>query len=131
MSNAIGYISPNLGGFVVRARYYLRSEPGNESFDTDAKSLDLSMSYAHGPWRTGISYARDTRPGGLLPNEFADKWQTGLRYDAGWVAPYVLIGRDTYANTPTSRHHVNYWLLGVKFSHNAHTVVLNVMDRAV
>ncbi|MOA21606.1 hypothetical protein D3C78_1421060 [compost metagenome] len=49
----------------------------------------------------------------------------------GWVAPYVLIGRDSYANTATSRRHVDYWLLGVKFAQQAHAVVINVMRRDV
>ncbi|SFC60204.1 Outer membrane protein (porin) [Polaromonas sp. OV174] len=128
-SNAIGYASPNLANFVVRARYYLRGQPDNVNLESGGKSLDLGVTYANGPWRTGLSHGRDSRPGGLLPNEFSSKWQTGLRYDIGWVAPYVLVGRDSYANTPASRRNVDYWVLGVKFAHKAHAVVLNVMNR--
>lgn len=130
-SNAIGYATPNMAGFVARARYYLRGQPDNVGAENGAKSLDVGVTYANGPWSTGISYGRDSRPGGLLPNEFANKWQTGVRYNAGWVSPYVLVGRDTYKNTPTSRHNVDYWLLGVKFVYNAHAVVVNVMRRDV
>lgn len=130
-SNAIGYVSPNMADFVVRARYYLRGPPDNVNMENGARSLDVGVTYANGPWRTGVSHGRDSRPGGLLPNEFSKKWQTGVRYDVGWVAPYVLVGRDTYANTRASRRNVDYWLLGVKFMHNAHAVVLNVMNRDV
>ncbi len=130
-SNGIGYISPNMAGLVLRGRFYFRGSPANVGAEDGAKSLDLGLTYANGPWRTGISHGRDSRPGGLLPNEFSHKWQTGLRYDVGWVAPYVLLGRDSYANTATGRHHADYWLLGVKFAHQAHAVVLNVMQREV
>ncbi|WP_159917771.1 porin [Pantoea sp. 18069] len=130
-SNGIGYVSPNMAGFMLRGRFYFRGPPNDVGAENGAKSLDLGLTYANGPWRTGISYGRDSRPGGLLPNEFSNKWQTGLRYDVGWVAPYVLIGRDSYASTATSRRNADYWLLGVKFAHQAHAVVLNIMQREV
>ncbi|MES2184811.1 MAG: porin [Pseudomonadota bacterium] len=130
-SNSIGYMSPKWGGMVFRARYYMRGLPDSVAVENGAKSLDLGVAYANGPWRTGLSYGRDTRPGGLLANEFSEKLQTGLRYDAGWVAPYILVGRDTYANTPASRRNVNYEVLGVKFKHSVHAVVLNLLRRDV
>lgn len=130
-SNSIGYASRDLAGFVLRARYYLRGTAADVHTENGAKSLDLGVTYVNGPWRTGVSYGRDSRPGGLATNEFKDKWQTGLRYDVGWVAPYVLIGRDTYANTKTSRHNVDYVVVGVKFVNKAHAVVINIMERDV
>jgi len=130
-SNGIGYVSPDMAGFMLRGRFYFRGPPDDVGAEDGAKSLDLGLSYANGPWRTGISYGRDSRPGGLRSNEFAHKWQAGLRYDIGWVAPYVLLGRDSYANTATSRRNADYWLLGVKFAHQAHAVVLNLMQREV
>lgn len=130
-SNAVGYASPKMAGFIVRARYYLRGTPTDVLAENGAKSLDLGLSYANGPWHAGVSHGRDSRPGGLLPNEFAEKWQAGVRYDTGWLTPYVLVGRDTYANTPTSRRDVDYWVLGARWTHNAHAIVLNVMRRDV
>ncbi len=35
----------------------------------------------------GIGLAKDTRPGGLLANEFSSKWQAGVRYDFGAIEP--------------------------------------------
>jgi predicted porin len=81
--------------------------------------------------RGGIGYGKDTRPGGLLPNELSHKWQAGLRYDLGTIEPYVLVGRDTFNSNATSRRDVDYWLLGARWSQNAHAVVLNVMQRDV
>lgn len=131
VSNAIGYVSPDMAGFVVRGRYYLRGTPANVLAENGAKSFDVGVAYRNGPWRTGLGYARDSRPGGLLPNEIAHKWTGGLRYEAGWIAPYVLVGRDSYANTASSRRDVDYWLLGARFSHKAHALVVNIMQREV
>lgn len=130
-SNSIGYASPNRGGFDVRARYYLRGAPATPEVENGAKSMDLGVNYASGPLRAGIGYARDSRPGGLLANEFSDKWQAGVRYAFGPVSPYVLVGKDTYKNTATSRRDVDYWIVGAKYSQNAHSVVLNLMERDV
>ncbi|HSV50486.1 MAG TPA: porin [Burkholderiaceae bacterium] len=130
-SNSIGYISPNWGGFDVRARYYMRGAPATPDVENGAKSFDLGFSYADKNLNTGIGFARDSRPGGLLANEFSDKWQAGVRYAFGPVSPYVLVGRDTYKNTATSRRDVDYWIVGAKYSQNAHSVVLNLMEREV
>ncbi len=131
-SNAIGYQSPTWGGVNLRARYYLRGDIKTPEQENGAKSLDLGLSYADGPWSAGIGYAKDTRPGGLLANEFSSKWQMGVRYDFGAVEPYVLLGRDTYAKTPaTARANVDYWLVGSRFSTAPHALVVNVMQRDV
>lgn len=130
-SNAIGYATPAWGGFTFRARYYLRGDPATPDAENGAKSLDLGVSYAAGPVRAGFGYGRDSRPGGLTANEFAHKWQGGLRYDFGAIEPYVLVGRDTFNNSATRRRDVDYWLVGAKASHNAHAVVLNLMQRDV
>lgn len=130
-SNALGYRSPEWHGFDVRARYYLRGLPASADTENGAKSLDLGINYAAGPVRAGIGYGRDSRPGGLLANELAHKWQAGVRYDFGAIEPYVLVGRDTFKNNATSRHDVDYWLVGARWSQNAHAVVLNVMQREV
>lgn len=130
-SNSIGYMSPNWGGFDVRARYYVRGAPATPNVENGAKSLDLGFNYANGPLRAGIGFARDSRSGGLLANEFSDKWQAGVRYAFGPVAPYILVGKDSYKNTATSRGEVGYWIVGAKYSQNAHAVVLNLMERDV
>lgn len=131
-SNSIGYQSPKWGGVNVRARYYLRGDPKTPDQENGAKSLDLGLNYVSGPWTAGIGFAKDTRPGGLLANEFSSKWQAGVRYDFGAIEPYVLRGRDRYENKPGStRADVDYWLVGAKFIAGPHAVVLNVMQRDV
>ena len=131
-SNSIGYQSPTWSGVNLRARYYLRGDPKTPDQENGAKSLDLGLNYTNGPWKTGIGFAKDTRPGGLLANEFSSKWQAGVRYDFGAIEPYVLWGRDRYKNTPgATRADVDYWLVGAKFTAGPHAVVLNVMRRDV
>lgn len=131
-SNAIGYQSPAWGNVHFRARYYLRGDVRTPDQENGAKSLDLGLNYAQGPWSAGIGYAKDTRPGGLLANEFSSKWQTGVRYDFGAIEPYVLLGRDTYAKaSATARSDVDYWLVGSRFAAGQHAVVVNVAQRDV
>ncbi|MGH6638717.1 MAG: porin, partial [Polaromonas sp.] len=130
-SNSIGYISPNLSGFDVRARYYLRGAAVTPDTEDGSKSLDLGLNYAAGPLKAGVGFGKDKRPAGLLANEFSSKWQAGVRYEFGAIAPYVLAGRDTYNNTAAKRNHVNYWIVGAKYSQGAHAVVLNLMQRDV
>ena len=130
-SNAIGYISPNVSGFNVRARYYLRGAVATPDTEDGSKSLDLGLNYASGPLTAGVGFGKDKRPAGLLANEFSNKWQAGVRYDFGAIEPYVLAGRDTYKNTATTRHDVNYWIVGAKYSQGAHAVVLNLLQRDV
>lgn len=130
-SNSLGYRSPVWGGFDVRVRYYLRGAPATVDTENGAKSLDLGLNYAAGPLRAGIGYGKDTRPGGLLPNELDHKWQAGLRYDFGAIEPYFMLGRDTFNNNATSRRNVDYWLVGAQWTQGPHAVVLNVMNRDV
>ncbi|MDP4073869.1 porin [Acidovorax sp. A1169] len=137
-SNALGYQSPSWSGVNLRARYYLRGDTKTPDQENGAKSLDLGLNYADGPWTAGIGYGTDRRPGGLLANEFSSKWQLGLRYDFGAVEPYVLLGRDRYAAssatataTATARADVDYWLVGSRFSTGPHALVVNLMQRDV
>lgn len=131
-SNALGYQSPSWNGALFRARYYLRGDAKTPEQENGAKSLDLGLSYAAGPWTAGLGYAKDTRPGGLLLNELDSKWQLGVRYDFGSVEPYVLLGRDHYRNkTASTRADVNYWIAGSRFTMGAHAVVVNLMRRDV
>lgn len=131
-SNALGYQSPTWGGVNLRARYYLRGDAKTPEQENGARSLDLGLNYADGPWSAGIGYGTDRRPGGLLANEFASKWQLGLRYDFGAIEPYVLLGRDRYAAASTAvRADVDYWLVGSRFSGGPHALVVNLMQRDV
>lgn len=134
VSNAIGFVSPALGPVVLRARYYLRgtaAAPNDENVTNQGRSLDLGLNYAAGRVRAGIAYGRDSRLGGLNSNEMEHKWQAGLRYDFGAIEPYVLMGREWYLNTATSRHTLDYWVVGGKLSAGAHAFVLNVMSRDI
>lgn len=130
-SNSVGYMSPGRGGFSVRARYYLRGAPATPDVENGAKSLDLGLNYVHDKLRAGVAFAKDTRPGGLLADELSSKWQAGLRYSFGAFEPYAMVGRDLYQNTAASRHAVGWWIVGAKYSQNAHSVVLNLMQRDV
>ena len=130
-SNSIGYASPNWGGFSVRTRYYLRGAAATPDVENGGKSLDLGLNYAAGALRAGVGFAKDTRSGGLATNEFDHKWQAGLRYGFGAIEPYALFGRDSYNNTATTRRDVDYWIVGAKYSQNAHAVILNLMKRDV
>ena len=130
-SNSLGYISPNWHGFDVRARYALRGAPKSPEVENGAKSFDIGFNYTDRNLHAGIGFAKDSRPGGLLADELSSKWQAGLSYAFGPVAPYALIGRDTYKNTATSRRDVDYWIVGAKYSQNAHAVALNLMQRDV
>lgn len=132
VSNAIGYRSPDFGPFVFRARYYLRGATtavDNENVTNQGRSLDLGLNYAAGPLRTGIAYGHDSRSGGLATNEMKHKWQTGVRYAFPNVEPYLLYGREYYVNTATTRDHVDYWTVGVKFYSGPHAVVVNHLQR--
>ncbi|HSW18357.1 MAG TPA: porin, partial [Ramlibacter sp.] len=134
VSNAIGYASPSLGPVVLRARYYLRgaaAAPDDENVANQGRSLDLGLSYAAGRVSAGVSYGRDSRLSGLLANEMKHKWQAGLRYDFGAFEPYVLVGREWYLNTATSRDTLDYWVVGGKLSAGAHAVVLNLLSRDI
>ena len=128
-SDSLGYMSPTWGGVNLRARVYNRGT-GTEAEDA-ARSVDLGLNYASGPLRLALGYAEDSRKGGLKNNEFDDKWQIGARYNLDVVSPYALLGRDRYKNTATTRRDVNWWLVGVKATHGASSLIVNVMQRDV
>ena len=133
-SNALGYQSPALDGFDMRARLYFRGDtapvtPGRS--EDAARSLDVGVNYQAHALKAGIGYSQDHRDGGLADNEFRDKWQAGLRYEIGPVSPYLLYGQDRYRNTGASRARVAYQVVGAQWVAGAHTVVVNVMRRDV
>ena len=131
VSNAIGYATPNLGGFVGRARYYLRGAGTGTEAEDDARSLDLGVNYEAGPLKLALGYGKDQRSGGLKAAEFDDKWQAGVRYDFGVVEPYALVGVDHYAAKAGNRRSVRYWIAGVKAGTDLHSVVFNLLGRQV
>jgi len=130
-SNSIGYMSPTWNGLNFRARYYLRGATATPDTEDGSKSLDAGVNYAAGPLKAAIGYGNDKRPAGLLANEMSHKWQAGLRYDFGDIEPYVLFGREYFNKTRTSRHDVNYWLVGARYATGAHGLVFNLMKRDV
>lgn len=133
VSNAIGYMSPNLDGWTVRARYYLRGQNTATTAEDDAKSLDIGVDYRNSAFRAALGYGKDTRTGGLRNNEFDQKWQAGLRLlTFGAVQPYVLYGQDRYHTTAANaRRKVNYWVVGARFEDGPHAVVANIARRDV
>jgi predicted porin len=129
VSNAIGYATPKMGGFVGRARYYMRGAGSAAEAEDDARSLDLGVNYEAGPLKAALGYGKDERSKGLKAAEFDDKWQAGVRYDFGVIAPYALVGVDRYAAKTGNRRSVRYWIAGMEASMNAHTVVFNLFRR--
>lgn len=131
VSNAIGYATPNMGGFVARARYYLRGTGTGTEAEDDARSLDLGVNYENGPIKAVLGYGKDERSSGLKAAEFDDKWQAGVRYDFGAFEPYALVGVDRFAPKTGNRRSVRYWIAGVKAGVDAHSVVFNLLNRQV
>jgi predicted porin len=131
VSNAIGYATPNLGGFVGRARYYMRGTGTGTEAEDDARSLDLGVNYENGPLRAALGFGKDERSKSLKAAEFDQKWQAGVRYDFGVLAPYALVGVDRFAAKAGNRRNVRYWIAGLEASMDAHTVVLNLLGRQV
>ena len=131
VSNAIGYASPVMGGFIARARYYQRGAGTATEAENDARSLDLGLNYAKGPLKLALGYGKDERSGVLKAAEFDDKWQAGVRYDFGAIEPYALVGVDRYAPKTGNRRSVRYWIAGVKYGVDAHALVFNLLGRQV
>jgi predicted porin len=131
VSNAIGYRSPRLGGFELMVRGYLRGAGTAAEAENAAKSLDLGLMYRAGPVTAAVGYGKDERAGGLNANEFDDKWQAGLRWSFGFVAPYFLLGTDRFNSSGTRRRSVDYWLVGAEAPFGLHSVALNVMGKDV
>jgi len=125
-------MSPTWAGFNLRARHYLRGAGTTTDPEDAARSTDLGLNYQTGKFKAALGYAKDTRRGGLINNEFEDKWQVGLNYE---VLPaldvYVLGGLDRYKNTSTRRRDVEYLQLGTSYTLGQHKVVLNYFQRDV
>ncbi|WP_284620140.1 porin [Aquabacterium humicola] len=130
-SNSIGYRSPAFGGAELMARYYWRGAGTAAEAEDDARSLDLGVLYRAGPVIAGLGYAKDARSGGLKTNELDDKWQAGLRFDAGDIEPYVLFGVDRYRATASTRRDVKFAIVGALAKRGQHSVVLNLLQRDV
>jgi predicted porin len=138
VSNAIGYKSPEFGGFVGRARYYQQGPdtPTGTGLgvinEDDFKSIDLGLDYTNGPLAAGVGYGQDKKRGGYLANDFKNKWQLLAAYDFKFMRVSGFYGRDNHNNTATARDTVNYWLLGAKIPVGAaDAIVGNYMQRQV
>src|SRR2546429_4077173 len=68
-----------------------RSAPGLED---DARSLDLGLSYAAGPWTAGLGYAKDTRAGG-------DRKSTRLNSSHGYISYAVFCLKKKKTRRPS------------------------------
>lgn len=139
-SNALGYVSPNVGGFVVRGAQYLNGfgrpevPAGPIRNESDIKHTDISLSYGEGkgPFGAGIAYGRDSKRGGLLANEFEDKWVGIASYNFGPVRTWALAGRDNFVGTATTRSAVDIRLIGASVKTvGAGKLVANYMTKDV
>ncbi len=139
VSNAVGYQSPEFGGFSVRARINLAgpdpalpaSNPSPVKAEDDFRQMDVGLNYSNGDFGAGVGYSHDSKTGGLKPNDFRSKWQGVATYDFGIVQPYAIYGRDTYVGTRTTRDKVDYWLVGIALKAGVHAVTTNYMQRDV
>lgn len=131
VSNAVGYRSPRWGGFELMARGYLRGAGSATEAEDAARSLDLGLMYRSGPLTAALGWGQDERRGGLLANEFKDKWQLGARYKVGFVEPYVMVGSERFNRSGARRETVDYWLVGAEADWGKHSVIVNVMQKEV
>jgi predicted porin len=131
-SDSFGYASPKLGDFIVRARIYFRGAGTAAQSEDAAKSTDLGVNYQSGPVKAAIGYSKDTRVGGLINNDFNEKWQLGINFQIQkeWDV-YAISGTDTYKNTSTTRKDVDYTQLGTSYTTGKHKFVLNNFQRDV
>jgi len=147
-SNAMGYMSPNWGGFDVRARYYYFGNDGTQSVtstgttsvstpgtgltESDLKQIDVGLNYNQKSWGVGVGYGSDSKAGGFAANDFSDKWQLVGSYDFGLLKLSALLGQDNYNGTATTRSAVRYQLVGVSVPVGVNgNVVANYMEREV
>lgn len=141
VSNAIGYQSPDFGNVLFRARYYMNGEglaeggTGPLRFESDLRSLDVSVSYGEkgGPLGIGVAYGKNDRHNGQAVNEFKDKWMVVGAYDFGVVRAWAVAGRDNFRGGPTSRSAVDFRLVGasVDVGGAGSKVIANYMTRDV
>ena len=131
-SESIGFQSPEFGNLTFKARIYFRGAGTNSEPEDAAKGTDLGVEYKAGNLKAAIGYAKDTRTGGLKNNEFNEKWQVGLNYrlQKEWDV-YLIKGVDTYKNTSTTRHDVDYKLLGTSYTMGQNKLVFNTVHRDV
>ncbi|MES2952123.1 MAG: porin [Pseudomonadota bacterium] len=147
-SNSIGYMSPTVAGFDIRARYYLFgndgtntisstgtttvASPGTGLTEADLKQIDVGLNYNSKSWGVGIGYGSDSKAGGFAANNFTDKRQVVGSYDFGFAKLSAVLGQDNYNNTATTRNSVRYWLAGASIPvGRLGQVVTNYMEREV
>jgi predicted porin len=136
-SNAVGYISPDLGGVTFMARGYLNgfdaptSAGGPVRSEWDIKQLDMGVSYKAGGFGMGVGFGKDKKTGGLVTGNFDKKAMIVAGYDFGSISAYGLFGRDKYVASATARRDVDFWLVGASADIGLSQVVANYMERDV
>jgi predicted porin len=138
-SNAIGYASPIVNNFVLRAGYYLNGDGITEAantpvhFESDYKQADVSLSYGEGsgPLGLGVGYGQNKKRGGALVNDVKDKWMAVASYDFGAVRAWVLFNRDNTQGGPTSRSKTDVRYVGASWELGNGKLVGNYMTKDV
>ncbi len=147
-SNSLGYMSPTVGGFDVRARYYYFGNdgtstvtstgttnvatPGTGLTEADLKQMDIGLNYSQPSWGVGVGYGSDSKAGGAAANDFSDKWQLVGSYDFGGFKLSALVGQDNYNGAATTRSAVRYRLVGFSTAvGRSGNIVANYMEREV
>ena len=131
-SDSIGYASPKLGDLMFRARVYFRGAGTVAQPEDSAKGSDFGLDYQSGAIKAAVGYSKDSRVGGLINNDFNEKWQIGVNYQVQkeWDI-YAIGGNDTFKNTSTTRKDVGYTQLGTSYTIGKHKFVLNAFQRDV
>jgi predicted porin len=131
-SDSIGYASPKLGDLIFRARVYFRGAGTVAQPEDSAKGSDFGLDYQSGAIKAAVGYSKDSRVGGLINNDFNEKWQIGVNYQVQkeWDI-YAIGGNDTFKNTSTTRKDVGYTQLGTSYTIGKHKFVLNAFQRDV
>ncbi len=132
-SNAIGYKSPEIEGWLFKARYYNSGHAMfNFTADDPTRSLDLGLDYKNDDFKVALGFAKDWHQADEKANKMDKKWQLGVRsthFKA--FQPYALYGQEYYHQTENSQKDIAYWITGFKLNHDQHSWVLNYMQKDV
>jgi predicted porin len=109
IDNGVHYVSPSLGGFVIRAAYGFAENqagtPGVAGVNKNAgRAIGLAGEYAAGPLYVGLGYRVNTISGAgtalTIPGSLSNKYLAlGARYNFGAFAVNAGYGRNDLTGT--------------------------------
>ena len=121
-SNALAYISPEIGGFTGWLQHYLGENGGSAAAGAnapgtgrdDGNGTAARIGYKSGPLDVGVAYQKTTY---ALLGDYTT-WNVGGQYDFGAWRAYALVNQDRSSATPLvggapNATKANSWSLGV------------------